>query len=141
MLEAATFDNQSNMVMLLILLISVSLIRLADAANLRPPVPLWWTPGWIVNCFLSVSLSLPPLAPGFVVFVGLVLPGSMVAMWMFWECCYEVDEEDEEDSRSAMLTSPSPPHTHHIHIHMHMHIHTHTHTHTHIHTQSLAHND
>ena len=38
-------------------------------------------------------------------FVGVVVPGLMVGMWMFWECCYEVDEEDEEDNRSATPTT------------------------------------
>ena len=85
-----------------------------------------------MNCLVStssLSLSLSLLVPGFVVFVGLVLPGAMVAMWMFWECCYEVDEEDEEDNRLVTPTNPSPSlNFHHSHIITHTHTHTHTHT-------------
>lgn len=47
-------------------------------------------------------------------FVGVSIPGLMVAMWMFWECCYEVDEEAEEDNRSVtpITSHPSHPHSH-----------------------------
>ena len=36
---------------------------------------------------------------GFVIFVGLLLPAVMVALWTFWECCYEEDEDEDEDNR------------------------------------------
>ena len=50
-----------------------------------------------------LSLSL-----GFVLSVGILLPGLMVGLWLFWECCYEVDEEDEEENRSATPPRPMP---------------------------------
>lgn len=112
--------------MLLILLISMSLIRLTDAANLSDLIdPLLTVARTWIGCKLHAPLSLSLffslfLSPGFVVFVGLVLPAAMIAMWMFWECCYEVDEEDEENNRSATPRNPSPflsPNTYHPHKH------------------------
>ena len=43
--------------------------------------------------------NLLALHKGFVVFLGLLLPGTAMALWTFWECCYEKDEEEEEENR------------------------------------------
>lgn len=40
---------------------------------------------------------------GFIVFVGVVLPLVMVSLWMFWECCYEVEEDDSEECRQEII--------------------------------------
>lgn len=57
----------------------------------------------IVGLRKELLKALFSLLPGFVVFVGVVLPVVMVALWTSWECCYEVDEEDEEECRCAHL--------------------------------------
>jgi hypothetical protein len=37
---------------------------------------------------------------GFVLFVGVLLPGAAMALWTFYECCYEEDEEEEQENRN-----------------------------------------
>jgi hypothetical protein len=42
---------------------------------------------------------------GFVLFVGVLFPAAAMALWTFWECCYEDDEEEEQENRNLTLQS------------------------------------
>ena len=42
---------------------------------------------------------------GFLLFLGILLPGAAMSVWTFCECCYEEDEEEVEVNRSVCMTS------------------------------------
>lgn len=55
--------------------------------------------GHLINEWLDYAQNGLYLS-GFIVFMAILLPGVMLALWMFWECCYEEDEEEDEDNRN-----------------------------------------
>ena len=58
---------------------------------------------WLRKIYFTLSFS--PKKKGFFVFVGVVLPVVMVALWISWEFCYETDDENEEENRSDIWGS------------------------------------